>query len=328
MTKALPRVRYAALAVLVGVAAIAGFGAPVGASEPESQKVIIEPTPGTYTYTWKGVIPPGATAVKESADDSPCLGRQDIESDIHTLNLELGSARVYKLNTVAFTFSIRWEDADQDSAINVLGPTGGSLGFSDGSTSVETVKLSNLDEGPYKVLACGFSRFLPEDYVGTLEMVVTAKPQPKKPAAAKVDTSGDTSGSAVSPSGSSTSPSSGSSSFNPAPANRVIVRPAPRSSLPAAGTGRVSDVGAPPEASSPAAPPAFLADAPRRTFTPASGTIPTAEFNTSDSAKKIPLAAAMLIVLAGIGGVFFALLLRRRRGLDGQPGTDIVPVAG
>ena len=330
------RAPWAALAALAAVSA--GFG-PAGASEPESQDVIVEQAPGTYTYSWTGVIPPGASAVKEEADDSPCVGAQDVESDVHTLNLEMATARVYKLNTVAFTFKVAWEDDTEapshvDSALNVIGPGGTSIGFSDGPSNVETVKASNLDEGPYKVLVCGFSRVLPEEYQGTLEIVVTPKAQPKKTtatgAAAPADTSGGSGSAGTGTSGSGSGGSSGSgaaTAISPAPATRVNIPTRLPSPLPAIGAGRVSDIGAGPEEATPAAPTAFLGDAPLRQFTPDAQVLPEGVENRGKAAAKIPLLGAILVIGLGIAGCIFALLLRRRRGLDGTPGTAMVPVS-
>ena len=331
--------RRAPWALIVAVLAASACVTPVGASEPESQEVIIEQTPGTYVYSWTGVIPPGASAAKEEADDSPCVGAQDVESDVHTLNFEMATSRVYKLNNVAFTFKVTWEDATEapshvDSALNVIGPGGTSLGFSDGPSNTESVKATNLDEGPHKTLVCGFSRVLPEEYQGTLEIVVTPKAQRKTTTTigggAPADTSGSGSDAAGSGStgtgGSSGSGSGGATAISPAPANRINVPTRLPSTLPAVGAGRVGDIGASPDEATPAAPTAFLGDAPLRQFTPDGDVLPEGELNRGRASTKIPLFGAVIVVALGIAGCIFALLLRRRRGLDGAPGTAMVPV--
>jgi hypothetical protein len=47
----------------------------------------------------------------------------------------------------------------------------------------------------------------------------------------------------------------------------------------------------------------------------------------ADDTPSLPLGAALAAGLLGVAGLAGALLVRRRRGLDAEPGTAIVPVS-
>jgi hypothetical protein len=254
--------------------------------------------------------------VKGAADKSPCVGNETAE-DVHAITLSLANSRVYKEANVAFTFAISWTqevtNEVEDNALNVLGPSGASVGSSDGGDPSEAVKLTNIDDGPYKVLVCGFSRTIPTDYDGYMEMVVTAKAsKPSKAAAAA-------------PVGSNSSGSGGKASSIPLSPNSPAATTQPY--RPAVGAGRISDT---PAATATVVEPAPIEAAPSAfrgigDTTRAQAAPPGLTANKKHISK---LPWWMLIVTSVVGAALLAagLLARRRRGLDRPAGTSIVPV--
>jgi hypothetical protein len=308
------RVRAVAGALLAAAGLVVAVAplSPASASEPEEHSIKVGTEPGVATYTWKGEIPPAPTGLAGNAGDS-CLGDPDLE-DVHTIKIDLGP-RVYKSVIVEYLFQISWEDAGNDLAMTVFGPTG-SLGSSDGGDPVETVPAVNVDEGEYTVAGCSFAAVGPTEYTGTLRVTSKARPKPKTaPTTTPPATpSAGSTGSGTSATTAVSSPLSASA----APAPRRASSSA-RSVATTTPTTAIADV-APVQA----APPAFISSGidPIETATPP--TIPVVAKET----KKMPLGVAGAVCVAGLVGLVLALLVRRRRGLDATPGTAVVPVSG
>ena len=306
-----------ALVVAFALAAALVGGMPgARASEPESHKIELPSTPGTLTYTWTGTAPPGVTGAKSYADESPCLGEQDVDTDIHTLELSLAHARVYKEANISFLFKVEWDEDVNDMIINLVGPAGGSLGYGDspGATTSESIKVNNLDEGPYELWMCSWAAPLPVDYKGTLEITVTKKAT----APAKVKPTAGGAGGSTGSSDPSVLPMS--------PAAPAMTSPPRR---PAVGAGRISST-ASPIATIPlseSAPSAFrggnAADAALDR-----GTVTGALDRKTGEVANLPIWLAFVVIVAALAAGAFGLLARRRRGLDATPGTAAVPVVG
>jgi hypothetical protein len=309
------------VALLAGLAGLAmtfgGHIVPAGASTPATEKVTITSRPGTYRTTFKGTVPPGVSGAKGAADKSPCVGN-DTAEDTHTIQLSLANSRVYKEANVAFTFAINWtqqvDNTVEDNALNVLGPSGTSVGSSDGGDPSEVVKLTNIDEGPYKMLVCGFSRTIPSDYDGYFEMIVTAKA--KKPTAPVA---------AASPSSASNSSSGGNGSSIPLSPNAPAASPTAYRA--AVGAGRVTPTA---DVNAAAADPATIAAAPSAFRGIGDVTAPQAAppgvIANKKSITKLPLWVLFASSAVGVALLLMGLFARRRQGLDRPAGTDIVPV--
>lgn len=162
-------------AIFAALAAVLGGASATRASTPSSQTAVVPAVGSTATVTWTGSIPAGSNA---TSDCSTLAGTPQV--DDHTITVQTPSGGYTGIQTT-FTFQIAWTPATGNETTNdeILtvesGDTGGEVGSSDGSTTTETVTASNLGNGGYDVMACGFANALPQNYTGTLTMkTVTA----------------------------------------------------------------------------------------------------------------------------------------------------------
>jgi hypothetical protein len=293
----------AVLALAVGVARAPG----ASASDPASQDVKVQDSVGTKVYTWTGEVSPVPSGNTAIATD-PCVGDPDFE-DIHTLKIDL-PPRLYSKYIVEYTFQITWEDPSNDIELLITGPTG-TVGSSHSADPVETVPAINLDEGTYEATVCTSTAVDYVKYKGQLKMVAKDKSRPKpttttsapKPAAA-----GESGG------GAPTTLRSSGASVAPAPA--ALPRRSSAGPVATPTTIAVADV-APVEA----APPAFISSG----VEPESAAPPPRVVLAEDT-PSLPLGAALAASALGVAGLAAALVSRRRRGLDREPGTSVVPV--
>ena len=165
----------ATLVVAIGVGAIG-----IGASTPPSHDVTVPSQAGqSVTVSWTGTIPVAAMPTSDCNDS--------VTADDHLVNVALprkGYARI----DATFAFSITWtpsspSTATSDEILTVNGPDAVDEGdtetnevdSSDGSGTTEKVVATNLGNGSYHVLACGFVNVAPQPYTGTLKITTEAK---------------------------------------------------------------------------------------------------------------------------------------------------------
>ena len=147
------------------------------ASTPGSSNITVPSSSGqTITVTWTGMVPPLANGTSDCANfaDTPL-----VDQHLPTINVPAG---VYNTVNAKFTFNITWDDnSGNDEILTVLKPDGSELGHSDKSNppSIETVTATNLAQGTYKVIVCGFvSGPNPQPYNGKLTIVTTSAASP------------------------------------------------------------------------------------------------------------------------------------------------------
>ncbi len=168
-----PRALIATALCSLGVMfAIFGF-----ASTPPSSNITVPSSSGqTVTVTWTGMIPALVNGTSDCANlaDTPA-----VDQHLPTITVPAG---VYSTVNAKFTFNITWDDnSGNDEILTVLKPDGSELGNSDTSNppSTETVTATNLAQGTYKVIACGFvSGPNPQPYSGKLTIVTSSSAAP------------------------------------------------------------------------------------------------------------------------------------------------------
>jgi hypothetical protein len=146
------------------------------ASDPPTSNITVPLTVGQeITVTWKGEIPPLVNATSDCTNfaDTPA-------ADTHapTINVPTG---LYNTVTAKFTFTITWDNGDNDEILTVLNPDGSTIDSSDGGEPSETVEANNLAAGTYKVIACGFASTDPQPYIGKLTISTKAGNVPPPP---------------------------------------------------------------------------------------------------------------------------------------------------
>jgi len=297
-------------AIATGLIALAPFGVAVSmanASEPPKQTAVLSRTPGVSERTWTGTIPAGASGVTAYGTDK-CVGDEALE-DIHEIEIKHDGSGLFRRVNIDLTFSIRWAEAVNDNALTVFGPDGGVLDHQDGGEPFEAIKLKNLDEGTYRVVACPFAAATPSPYEGKLTIVTSARPQPP----AKTTTT-TTSSRAVGSTGSTARPSSPSSGR----VDSAVARPSS-----SGGSESASPVGALPEGEvSESAPQAFRGAALENIVQTAPAPVPTRAATT----ERLPLWLPIGVTVLSIVGTVMAIIARRRRQLDTPVTSGIVPV--
>ncbi|HXE90105.1 MAG TPA: hypothetical protein VNK82_03985 [Terriglobales bacterium] len=144
---------------------------PASASTPPASTVTVPTTAGsTVTDAWTGEVLPGANPASTC---SP-VSSSPVDQHVVTVNVLPGT---YESINAVFTFKITWNPSSGDTATNdliltVVGPDG-DIGSSDGGDPQETVTVSNLPAGDYRVLVCGFANVLPQGYGASLQVTTT-----------------------------------------------------------------------------------------------------------------------------------------------------------
>jgi hypothetical protein len=158
-------VLFGALALVTVLACGVDFSA---ASDPASQSVAAPTAPGAVTVTWTGTIPPGTAPTSSCNAATP--------GDDHTIDLQIPTG-FYDTATSSATFTISWTDATgaNDEVLTVNGPDGTEVGSSDGSGTSEVVNATDLENGSYDVIACGFTDVTPQAYTGQLTFSTSAR---------------------------------------------------------------------------------------------------------------------------------------------------------
>jgi hypothetical protein len=140
-----------------GCVVVAVCVVPGSASTPPSDQISVPDTAGgTNSVTWTGAIPAGA---------SPS-GTCAVEDD-HSTTVTVPSG--FALTDTA-TFTIAWSDAAQDNQLVVKDGNGNVIGASDGSSSVEQVKLHSISAGTYTIAACPFLSTAATSYTGSFSI--------------------------------------------------------------------------------------------------------------------------------------------------------------
>ncbi len=162
--------RRRSTALFLPVLAVATAGAAsltAQASTPPEQQATV-PAPGpTTTLTWKGTIPAGA-------NPNPVTGGCSTDvatNDTHKITVSVPPG-TYDAATTKATFSISWDNGDNDEIIQVDGP-GGFSDTSDTAATTEAVDVTNPAAGDYTVTACPFTSTSAQQYVGTLKLTTT-----------------------------------------------------------------------------------------------------------------------------------------------------------
>ena len=158
------------LSLFTILAALTGAGGgTANASTPPGGNITVPTSVGqTVTDTYRGTIPAGSNATSDckSLADTPAV-------DQHSETIKV-PAGVYNTLNAEFTFSVTWSNASNDEILTLLDPSGNEIGSSDGSTTTETVKTSNLQAGTYKIVACPFLATGSQDYSGTVTITTSA----------------------------------------------------------------------------------------------------------------------------------------------------------
>jgi hypothetical protein len=177
------RIRLLPPAALATAAALmATIGAAV-ASTPASGTVTVPSAVGqTASDSWTGTIPAGSTPT------SDCTNATAVTEDEHDITITVPSG--YGSVSADFTFQISWtpvtgDETTSDQILTVFAPDGSEVASSDGGTTTETVNATNLPQGTYRVVACGFVNPTPtgQPYSGSLTVKT-------RPAEASVPSSG------------------------------------------------------------------------------------------------------------------------------------------
>ncbi len=117
--------------------------------------------------------------VNGTSDCSNLADTPVVDQHLPTITVPAG---VYNTVNAKFTFNVTWDDnSGNDEILTVLKPDGSELGNSDNSNppSIETVTATNLAQGTYKVIVCGFiSGPNPQPYSGKLTIVTSSSASP------------------------------------------------------------------------------------------------------------------------------------------------------
>jgi uncharacterized repeat protein (TIGR01451 family) len=131
----------------------------------------------TVTDTWTGAIPAGSNA---TSDCSVIADTPLVDQHVVTVIVPAGAYDTVQAN---FTFNISWDPSGgNDEILTVLDPDGNVVGSSDTGQPSETVRVTDLKAGDYRVLACGFlSGPDPQAYNGSLTIQTVAPPPTPPP---------------------------------------------------------------------------------------------------------------------------------------------------
>jgi uncharacterized repeat protein (TIGR01451 family) len=163
----------AAFALLLGVA---GVGTSQASTPPSSTVSVPTAAGQTVTDAWTGSIPTGSNATSDCSlyADSPLSDQHSV-----TVNVPAGA---YDAVQASFTFNVSWDGSSgNDEILTVLDPDGNEVGSSDTGSPSETVQVTNLAAGAYKVVACPFLSPTDQVYTGTLTIQTSAVPPPPPP---------------------------------------------------------------------------------------------------------------------------------------------------
>jgi hypothetical protein len=145
----------------------------VSASTPATSTITVPTTAGqTVTDSWTGQA---AAGVNPASDCAP-ISTSPVDEHIVTVNVPAGT---YNTVNAMFTFQINWTPASgnpqtNDLILTVVGPDGVEINSSDGGTPQETVAVSNLAPGNYRVQVCGYANTTSQPYSGSLQITTTA----------------------------------------------------------------------------------------------------------------------------------------------------------
>ncbi|TMB83014.1 MAG: hypothetical protein E6J39_07515, partial [Chloroflexi bacterium] len=170
--------RVIPILALLTALAVAGYLILAGASKastPPASSVTVPSGVATVTDTWTGTIPAGTNA---SSNCGPFADTATADTHTETINVPAGAYDSVQAN---FTFSIAWNNGDNDEILTVVGPGGVPVGSSDGGTPSETVRGTNLAAGAYKVVACPFLATSAQPYTATLTIQTLALEPPPPP---------------------------------------------------------------------------------------------------------------------------------------------------
>ena len=162
-------------AALVGAIVVLPSGTSV-ASDPESSALTVPGSAGQQaSVSYTGTALPGGPGAGSNSCDP-------IDSDPHELMLTVPAGTLDKV-TATLTFNIVWEPVavSNDLILTVLNGEGQAVGSSDGGAPMETVTLTDLQEGSYTALVCGFANETPQDYDGTITVATSAPAAPAGP---------------------------------------------------------------------------------------------------------------------------------------------------
>ncbi|MGB9377213.1 MAG: hypothetical protein WCB04_06830, partial [Mycobacteriales bacterium] len=139
------------------------------------------PGPGGTTTdlgSWDGTIAPGTNPTSECP--APAAG------DAHTINYTAPPVDPNTVNT-SLTFTITWTPASpggettSDEILTVFDSAGKALASSDGSSTSESVSLSNPPSGSYTAVSCGFANAVAQPYHGSASVTTADKPTAPPP---------------------------------------------------------------------------------------------------------------------------------------------------
>ena len=170
--------RVIPILALLTALAVAGYLILAGASKasiPPASSITVPSGVATVTDTWTGTIPAGTNA---SSNCGPFADTATADTHTETINVPAGTYDSVQAN---FTFSIAWNNGDNDEILTVVGPGGVPVGSSDGGTPSETVRGTNLAAGAYKVVACPFLATSAQPYTATLTIQTLALEPPPPP---------------------------------------------------------------------------------------------------------------------------------------------------